>query len=111
MDFVGNSIDTEAYRQLYTSLGEPNSVAAVPSIHMAVTFAVFLWVRRYYRALAPIFLAYSAVMALSLMHLAEHYAFDVLVGVLCALAVDFVLERIDRRRRPTVEPALTKPRP
>jgi hypothetical protein len=110
MDFVGGSIDPQAYRSLYSSLGEPNSVAAVPSIHMAVTFAVFLWVRRYFRPLAPLFLVYSIVMGLSLMHLAEHYAFDVLVGMLCALVVDFALERIDQwRRRPAAVTTVSPP--
>ncbi len=93
MNFVGGSMDAETYRTLYSALGEPNSVAAVPSIHMAVTFAGYLWVRRFYPAVAPLFLVYSGLMALSLVHLAEHYVFDLLAGVLIAVAVDFVVAR------------------
>jgi hypothetical protein len=94
MEFVGGSLDAETYRQMYSALGEPNSVAAVPSIHMAVTFAGYLWLRRFFPAAAPLFLAYSALMAVSLMHLAEHYFFDLLVGVLVAIAVDLVVARV-----------------
>lgn len=94
MEFVGGSLDAETYRQMYTALGEPNSVAAVPSIHMAVTFAGYLWLRRFFPAAAPIFLAYSVLMAVSLMHLAEHYFFDLAVGVLVAIAVDYVVARV-----------------
>lgn len=94
MEFVGGSMDADTYRTLYSALGEPNSVAAVPSIHMAVTFAGFLWLRRFFPAAAPLFLLYSVLMAVSLMHLAEHYFFDLLVGVLVALAVDFVVARV-----------------
>jgi hypothetical protein len=97
MDFVGGSLDAERYRALYSALGEPNSVAAVPSIHMAVTFAGYLWVRRFSPSMAPLFLIYSGVMAISLVHLAEHYVFDLLVGALLAVLVDQIVARVDTR--------------
>jgi hypothetical protein len=96
MNFVGGSLDANAYQTLYSALGEPNSVAAVPSIHMAVTFAGYLWIRRYLPSLGPLFLVYSVLMALSLLHLAEHYVFDLLAGVLLAVAVDFVVTRFSK---------------
>ncbi|MGE0228315.1 MAG: phosphatase PAP2 family protein [Dehalococcoidia bacterium] len=112
MEFVGGSMDAETYRTLYSALGEPNVVAAVPSIHMAVTFAAYLWVRRVFPSVAPAFLAYSALMAVSLMHLAEHYFFDLMVGVLVALAVDFIVARVGgpAEARITLEagPAITR---
>lgn len=81
MDFVGGSVDADTYRSFYTSLGEPNSVAAMPSIHMAVTFAMYLWARDHARRLAWPLLVYSVVMAFSLVYLAEHYTLDLLVGM------------------------------
>lgn len=86
MDYVGGSIHGSAYSSLYAALGEPNSVAAMPSIHMAVTFALYLWARRHLPRLAGWFLAYTAVMALALVYLGEHYVADLIVGMACALA-------------------------
>ena len=106
MDFVGRSADVETYRTLYAALGEPNSVAAMPSIHMAVTFALYLWARHNLPRVAPLFLVYSALMALSLLHLAEHYATDLLVGMLCAFAVNYVVRRATARHATT---ALAQP--
>jgi membrane-associated phospholipid phosphatase len=85
MDFVGGRVDGEAYRNVYSSLGEPNSVAAMPSLHMGITFLLFLWAFDHVRRLAPILLVYSLVMGLSLMYLAEHYLLDLLVGAICAV--------------------------
>ena len=42
MDFVGGKVDGDTYRSFSTSIGEPNPVAAMPSIHKAVTFAMYL---------------------------------------------------------------------
>ena len=90
MDFVGGRVDSETYKTLYASLGEPNSVAAMPSIHMGVTFAMYLWARDHYPRIAWGLLAYSAIMAFSLLYLAEHYVADLAVGVLCALVCHWV---------------------
>lgn len=105
MEFVGGSLDADTYRTLYSALGEPNSVAAVPSIHMAVTFAGYLWVRRFHPTVAPLFLIYSVVMAVSLMHLAEHYFFDLLVGVLIAIVVDLIVARVAGLAETPLDPA------
>jgi membrane-associated phospholipid phosphatase len=84
MDFVGGKVNADTYRSFHQSLAEPNSVAAMPSIHMAVTFAMYLWARDHAPRLAWPLLAYCAVMAFSLVYLAEHYALDLLVGMLIA---------------------------
>ncbi len=104
MHFVGRSVDVETYRSLYTSLGEPNSVAAMPSIHMAITLCVFLWARRYVPRVAPYLLVYSVLMALALMYLAEHYLLDLAVGAAIAVVVDLALAR--RFDRPLTERVL-----
>jgi hypothetical protein len=111
MNFVGGSLDSERYQALYTALGEPNSVAAVPSIHMAVTFAGYLWVRRFSPSMAPLFLVYSIVMAISLVHLAEHYVFDLLAGALIAVLVDQIVARVSSRRHPPDGAMRARPQP
>ena len=72
------------YDELYKGLGEPNSVAAMPSIHMAITFAMFLWSLRYARRFAPWLLAYAIIMGFSLAYLGEHYLADELAGIAVA---------------------------
>ena len=94
MDFVGGRVDSETYRTFYASLGEPNSVAAMPSIHMGVTFAMYLWARDHYRRIAWGLLAYSALMGFSLLYLAEHYLADLTVGVACALVCYWATKRL-----------------
>ncbi|MEP7214949.1 MAG: phosphatase PAP2 family protein [Anaerolineaceae bacterium] len=94
MDFVGGRVDGQTYRTFYASLGEPNSVAAMPSIHMGVTFAMYLWARDHYRRVAWVLLAYSGIMAFSLLYLAEHYVADLTVGILCAIVCYWVTQRV-----------------
>lgn len=94
MDFVGGKVSGDSYQSFYASLGEPNSVAAVPSIHMAVTFALFLWAKDHARRWALPLLAYSLVMGFALVYLAEHYVFDELMGVACALAIYAIARRV-----------------
>ena len=84
MDFVGGSVDPDTYQSFYASLGEPNSVAAMPSLHQGVTFAMYLWARDHAPRLAPWLLVYSLVMGAALMYLGEHYLADLAVGMACA---------------------------
>lgn len=93
MDFVGGTVSRDTYASFYASLAEPNSVAAMPSIHQGVTFAMFLWARTYSRRLAPWLLLYAVVMGGSLMYLGEHYLLDLVGGVGCALAVWWAIRR------------------
>lgn len=101
MDFVGGRVDASTYRTFYQSLAEPNSVAAMPSIHMGVTFAMYLWARSHYPRLAPWLLGYCLLMGVALIYLAEHYLVDLLAGMLCAM----VCWMATRRWVPAPEPA------
>jgi membrane-associated phospholipid phosphatase len=106
MDYVGGSIHGSAYSSLYAALGEPNSVAAMPSIHMAVTFAMYLWARRYLPRFAGWFLAYSGVMAVALVYLGEHYVSDLIVGIACAVAAwAFAVRFAPELPEPATQPA------
>ena len=94
MDFVGGQVDLDTYRTFYASLAEPNSVAAMPSIHMGVTFAMYLWARDHYPKVAPVLLVYSLVMGLALIYLAEHYVLDLAAGVACAFVCHLASRRL-----------------
>lgn len=112
MDFVGGRVDAETYKTFYAALGEPNSVAAMPSIHMGVTFAMYLWARDHYQKLAWALLAYCAVMGFSLLYLAEHYVADLTAGVVCAVVIYWLLRRlVPEQHAPqrSLEPAHTEP--
>lgn len=88
MDFVGGKVNANTYQAFSASLAEPNSVAAMPSIHMAVTFGMYLWARDNRSRWAPWLLGYSLIMGAALVYLAEHYVLDLIAGVVVALLVN-----------------------
>ncbi len=79
--------------------GTVDLVAAVPSLHAAVTmlFAIFLWRRSPWWA-RILLVVYPLLMAVSLVYTAEHYVFDILLGWLLALAVHVAVGRVGRWR-------------
>lgn len=104
LDFVLRGVDIDAYRSLYRTLAEPNAVASVPSIHMAITCVVLLRSRDFAPRWFWPLLLYAVAMALALIYLGEHYAFDIIVGTGVAIAVEIAVRRGLRRRRvPVVE--------
>ncbi len=76
-----------------------NLVAAIPSLHAALSamIAVFLW-RRVPRWCRPVLAGYVLAMAFALVYSAEHYVVDILLGWLFALAVVLAIRRLERRR-------------
>lgn len=91
IDFVTRGVDLEAYRSLYRTLAEPNSVAAMPSIHMAVTCVVLLRARDFAPRLVWPLALYTVVMGFSLVYLGEHYVVDVIVGAVVAVVANALL--------------------
>jgi len=81
-----------------------NLVAAIPSLHAALTAAVaaFLWTRvgRRWRALL---VAYVLLMAFTLVYTAEHYVVDILLGWVLAAVVLTVIRRFESWRRRTAD--------
>jgi membrane-associated phospholipid phosphatase len=94
MDFVGGQVDPTSYHRLYDAIGVPNPVAAMPSLHMAVTFAVFLFARSINRWLGRAMLLYAVVMGFSLVYMGEHYLTDVLAGAVLAYGVHHATIRL-----------------
>ncbi len=75
-----------------------NLVAAIPSLHAALTaaIAVFLW-RRVNRRWRPLLVAYVLIMAFTLVYSAEHYVIDILLGWALAAIVIAVINRFESR--------------
>jgi hypothetical protein len=77
-----------------------NQVAAVPSLHAAISLliTVFFWprLRKRWR---PLLVGYAVVMAFSLVYSAEHYVFDILLGWLLTGLVSYGFYRWENRRR------------
>ena len=77
-----------------------NEVAAVPSLHAAISMliTVFFWprLRKRWR---PLLLGYALVMAFSLVYSAEHFVFDILLGWLLTGLVSYGFHRWENRGR------------
>jgi hypothetical protein len=82
------------------SQGSVNLVAAIPSLHAALTAAIsaFLWTR-VRRAWRPLLVAYPLTMAFTLVYTAEHYVVDILIGWALAAVAVAVADRYENRRR------------
>jgi PAP2 superfamily len=76
-----------------------NLVAAIPSLHAALTAAVsaFLWTRLR-RRWRPLLVAYPLIMAFTLVYSAEHYVVDILLGWALAAVVVMALQWYESRR-------------
>ena len=76
-----------------------NNVAAVPSLHAALSLliAITLWPRTR-TWLRPVVASYPIIMAFSLIYTGEHYLSDILLGWTYAMIVTRTLQAIVRRR-------------
>lgn len=77
---VGRNINSTVFDRTYGVLGDPNPVAAMPSLHQAITFMLFWFALHHSRWLAALTFLYSLAMAFSLVYTGEHYVIDILVG-------------------------------
>jgi membrane-associated phospholipid phosphatase len=85
MEPIATQIGGGLYKAGYKIVGESNPIAAMPSIHMAITFLlvpVSYWFGRIWRILAWF---YAISMGFALVYLGEHYVIDVTVGSLITL--------------------------
>jgi hypothetical protein len=92
-----------------------NLVAAIPSLHAALTamISIFLW-RRVRRGWRPLLVAYPLAMAFVLVYSAEHFVVDILLGWALAAAVSALLGLVDSwwsRRRGSKSSAATLAQP
>jgi hypothetical protein len=78
---VGRQLHSGLYDRTYSALGDPNPVAAMPSMHQAVTVAACLFAlhsRRLWLRWGS--LIYCILMAYTLVYTGEHYVIDAIVG-------------------------------
>lgn len=62
----------------------PNPVAAMPSLHSAYPFLIFLFCLSFFKWKGLFFLPYILGVWISLVYLGEHYVIDILAGILYA---------------------------
>ncbi len=82
MQPVAEQLNGGLYQASYRVIGESNPIAAMPSIHMAITFLLIFPARRISGRWYLVAWAYAAAMGLALVYLGEHYVIDVVVGAL-----------------------------
>jgi membrane-associated phospholipid phosphatase len=84
MDFVGRDAAGSAYNNVQATFGEPNSVAAMPSLHIAITWLLVLFAVNTRRWAGGLLGAYCLLMAAALLYLGEHYVVDMIAGAVMA---------------------------
>jgi membrane-associated phospholipid phosphatase len=83
---VWSSLGIHNFPSLYNHIS-PNAVAAVPSLHAAWATLLFIFVYKIYgRRWAFLSAIYPALIFIGTIYEAEHYAFDVIAGVIYATA-------------------------
>jgi membrane-associated phospholipid phosphatase len=89
-----------------------NMVAAIPSLHAALSamVAMFLW-RRVDRRWRPLLLAYVLMMAFTLVYSAEHYVVDILLGWALAAGVVGAIRGFESRRAAAAQAPQEAPGP
>ncbi|MPZ22152.1 MAG: phosphatase PAP2 family protein [Dehalococcoidia bacterium] len=105
MNDVGAELNAQFYSTGYRAFGESNAVAALPSLHMAVTFGLVLLARRYSNKLALGLFVYSLLMGFSLVYLGEHYVVDLLLGMGVAWVVYTLVDSYVEAREGRVQRA------
>ena len=88
---VGSEWNVNLYERFESQIRSSNPVAAMPSLHMAVSFAILLIAFRVNWFLGALALVYNAAMAFSLVYLGEHYVVDIVAGIIVTLSVYAVL--------------------
>ncbi len=96
---VGSELNVNLYQYFDNQIRSSNPVAAMPSVHMAISVIVLLIAFRINWLLGGLALAYNAAMAFSLVYLAEHYVLDILAGMLLTVALYAAMGLWLRRRK------------
>lgn len=80
MEPIAHDIGGGLYQASYKVVGESNPIAAMPSIHFAITF-LLVWVARDFgRRWQIAAWIYAISMGAALVYLGEHYVIDIIVG-------------------------------
>lgn len=102
MEPIAKQLGGGLYQAGYKIVGESNPIAAMPSIHFAVTFLLFWPMRQEGKRWGLIFFVYAVSMGFGLVYLGEHYVVDVLMGAVIAtigwFASGVILRTVAERR-------------
>lgn len=80
MEPIGRQLGGGLYQAGYNVVGESNPIAAMPSIHFAVTFLLVCVARDQNRLWRLLSWVYAISMGLALVYMGEHYVIDVVAG-------------------------------
>lgn len=94
---VAQGVRPDTYERAYTIIGA-NDVAAMPSLHTAITVLVALMAARLGRTGAYVGGAYAIAMALALVYLGEHYVVDTIAGTALAIVIWLATKQWDPGR-------------
>lgn len=111
MENVGKQLGGGIYNASYKVIGESNPIAAMPSIHMAITFLIVFPAFHAGKRWGIAALLYATAMGYSLIYLGEHYFVDIIAGCLITIygwvAAGTWLKRVaPALSRPISEPAM-----
>ncbi len=93
---VTNNVSSDLYAQ-GASVAGTNDVAAMPSLHTALTAVVAMSLWRLNRIAGVVGWLYVAAMGFSLVYLGEHYFTDVIAGVILAIVCWHLVRRLTAR--------------
>src|SRR5215211_2762622 len=105
---VGEQLGGGLYQASYNVIGESNPWAAMPSIHMAITFLLVFPLFRWGKRWGYAGLVYAAMMGFSLIYLGEHFFLDVVTGALISTYSWYAAGTWFRRLMPLVRPDLRR---
>jgi membrane-associated phospholipid phosphatase len=93
---VWSALGIHDFPSFYNTIA-PNPVAAVPSLHAGVSalFSIFVF-KLYGKRWGLISLIYSLTLCIGVIYEGEHYAFDVLLGVLYAVAAYYLTPKLSK---------------
>jgi membrane-associated phospholipid phosphatase len=84
MELVAKTVNGGLYQASNSVIGQSNPIAAMPSMHFAITFFLVFPAWRAGKKWFILALYYAATMALTLVYCGEHYVVDVTVGGIIA---------------------------
>lgn len=87
LNVVLNSYPDRYHLPTFYSLIGSNLVAALPSMHAAYAFLVFLYGVRFFGKIGYLFAPYFLAMWFSIIYLGEHYFIDIAAGATLALII------------------------
>ncbi len=90
---VGREINSSLYDRTNSVVGDSNPVAAMPSMHQAITFLVTIFAMRAGGWLRVAGVLYAIAMGFSLVYSGEHYVIDIIIGSALATYAYFIAAR------------------